>query len=439
MARQIAELDFLPELQATMQRASGRFVNALMLSIVAFVIFFIVWAQQAVLDEVTRGDGSVIPSSRVQVIQHLEGGILSEMLVSNGDIVAKEAPLLRITNAVAQSDLQESRSQQLSLMAAMARLEAEVDDRQPLFPPKVAREAPQAVETELALFRARRAQLDSQLAVIREQESQRQQEIVELKSRIQTTQRTLGLAREERAITEPLVAQGVAARVDLVRLQRQVAELEGQLENARLAIPRAEAALAEAQRRAQERQAIFKTEARNDLNQRRIQISAIEAKLGAEQDRVTRTEVRSPVRGTVKEIKINTIGGVIRPGQDLIEIVPLEDTLVVEARIRPADIAFLRPGQEATLKITAYDFSIYGGLKAKLEQISADTIKDDKGDSFFRVQLRTNRNFLGSPASPLPIIPGMTASVEILTGQKTVLEYLVKPLLKARDRALRER
>ncbi|HJS31904.1 MAG TPA: HlyD family type I secretion periplasmic adaptor subunit [Alphaproteobacteria bacterium] len=439
MARQIAELDFLPELQATMRRASGRFVNALTLSIVAFVVFFVVWAQQAVLDEVTRGDGSVIPSSRVQVIQHLEGGILSEMLVSNGDIVAKDSPLLRITNAVAQSDLQESRAQQLSLKAAMARLEAEVEDRQPVFPPEVMREAPQAVETELALFRARRTQLESQVAVIREQESQRQQEIVELKSRIQTTQRTLGLAREERAITEPLVAQGVAARVDLVRLQRQISELEGQLENSRLAIPRAEAALSEAQRRVQERQAIFKTEARNDLNQRRIQISAIEAKLGAEQDRVTRTEVRSPVRGTVKEIKINTIGGVIRPGQDLIEIVPLEDTLVVEARIRPADIAFLRPGQEATLKITAYDFSIYGGLKAKLEQISADTIKDDKGDSFFRVQLRTNRNFLGSPASPLPIIPGMTASVEILTGQKTVLDYLAKPLLKARDRALRER
>lgn len=439
MARQIAELDFLPELQATMRRASRRFVNALTLSIVAFVIFFVVWAQQAVLDEVTRGDGSVIPSSRVQVIQHLEGGILSELLVSNGDIVAKDAPLLRITNAVAQSDLQESRAQQLSLKAAMARLEAEVEDRQPVFPPEVMREAPQAVETELALFRARRTQLDSQVAVIREQESQRQQEIVELKSRIQTTQRTLGLARDERAITEPLVAQGVAARVDLVRLQRQISELEGQLENARLAVPRAEAALAEAQRRAQERQAIFKTETRNDLNQRRMQLSAIEAKLGAEQDRVTRTEVRSPVRGTVKEIKINTIGGVIRPGQDLIEIVPLEDSLVVEARIRPADIAFLRPGQEATLKITAYDFSIYGGLKAKLEQISADTIKDDKGDSFFRVQLRTNRNFLGSPASPLPIIPGMTASVEILTGQKTVLDYLVKPLLKARDRALRER
>ena len=439
MARQIAELDFLPELQATMRRASGRFVNALSLSIVAFVAFFVVWAQQAVLDEVTRGDGSVIPSSRVQVIQHLEGGILSEMLVSNGDIVAKDAPLLRITNAVAQSDLQESRAQQLSLKAAMARLEAEVEDRQPIFPPEVMREAPQAVETELALFRARKTQLDSQVAVIREQEIQRHQEIIELKSRIQTTQRTLGLAREERAITEPLVAQGVAARVDLVRLHRQVSELEGQLENARLAIPRAEAALSESQRRIQERQAIFKTEARNDFNQRRMQISAIEAKLGAEQDRVTRTEVRSPVRGTVKEIKINTIGGVIRPGQDLIEIVPLEDTLVVEARIRPADIAFLRPGQEATLKITAYDFSIYGGLKAKLEQISADTIKDDKGDSFFRVQLRTNRNFLGAPASPLPIIPGMTASVEILTGQKTVLDYLVKPLLKARDRALRER
>jgi adhesin transport system membrane fusion protein len=439
MARSAIELDFLPELQSTMRRASTHFANVLSLTVVAFVVIFLYWANNALLDEVTRGDGRVIPASRVQVIQNLEGGILSEMLVKEGDIVEKDAVLLRITNAVAQSDYGETLSQYLSLKAALSRLEAEVANREIAFPNDVATQAPRAADTELSLYRARKAQLDAQLAVLRDQEAQRQQEILELKSRANALQRTLAIAREERAITEPLVAKGAAARVDLVRLQRQISDLEGQLDNTRLSIPRAESALSESQRRMQERVATFQADARNELNQRRTQYTTIESKILAERDRVSRTEVRAPVRGTIKEAKINTIGGVIRPGQDLIDLVPLEDTLIIEARIRPADIAFLRPGQTATVKITAYDYSIFGGLQAHLEQISADSIKDEKGESFFRVLLRTEKNSLGTHESPLPIIPGMTASIEILTGQKTVLDYLMKPLLRAKERALRER
>ena len=235
---------------------------------------------------------------------------------------------------------------------------------------------------------------------------------------------------------------GAAARVDLVRLERQVADLEGQVNSVRLSIPRAEAALTEAKRRVDEKDATFRSDALGELNQRRNQFAAMAERIQAERDRVTRTEVRSPVRGTIKEVKVNTVGGVIRPGQDLIEIVPLEETLLIEARIRPADIAFLRPGQQAMVKITAYDFSIYGGLRASLEQISADAIKDERGDkseTFFRIRLRTDKNSLGTDEHPLPIIPGMTATVDILTGQKTVLDYLLKPIFKARDRALRER
>jgi adhesin transport system membrane fusion protein len=197
--------------------------------------------------------------------------------------------------------------------------------------------------------------------------------------------------------------------------------------------------LQEARRRIEERSDRFRTDALLELNRQKADLAVISEAITAARDRVFRTDVRSPVRGTVKQVMVSTVGGVIRPGEDLVEVVPLEDTLLVEAQIRPADIAFIRPQQPAMVKITAYDFSIYGGLKARVENISADTIEDEEGESFYRIRLRTDRNFLGVEASPLPIIPGMTASVDILTGEKTVLDYILKPILKARERALRER
>jgi adhesin transport system membrane fusion protein len=434
-----AEEDFLPDSVVLTPRAVVRIAYFLSVIVLAFVGIFIIWANHAVLDEVTRGEGNVIPSGRTQIVQNLEGGILAELLVHDGEIVERNAVLLRIANTTAESNLQEMRAQYYALMGQIARLESEANGREVVFPDDLTKEAPQVAANEMSLHRARVLQLDAQLAVLRDQITQRQGEISELRGRLQALTRNLELAKEERSITVPLVPVGAAARVDLVRLDRQVADLEGQVNAVRLSIPRSEAALNEAMRRVDEKDATFRSEALGELNTRRNQFSAIAERIQADQDRVTRTEVRSPVRGTIKEVKINTVGGVIRPGQDLIEIVPLEETLLIEARIRPADIAFLRPGQNAMVKITAYDFSIYGGLKSHLEQISADSIKDEKNESFFRIRLRTEKNTLGSEAHPLPIIPGMTATVDILTGQKTVLDYLLKPIFKARDRALRER
>jgi membrane fusion protein, adhesin transport system len=434
-----AEEDFLPESMVLAPRAVARIAYFLSIIVLTFVAAFVFWANQAVLDEVTRGEGNVIPSGRTQIVQNLEGGILAELLVHDGAIVERNAVLLRIANTTAESNLQELRSQYYALMGQIVRLEAESNKRDLQFPDEMQKEAARIAANETSLYRARQLQLDTQMAVLRDQVTQRQGEVSELRGRLQALSRNLDLAKEERAITAPLVPVGAAARVDLVRLDRQVADLDGQVNNVRLSIPRSEAALNEAMRRLDEKEATFRSDALGELNQRRNQFAAIAERIQADRDRVTRTEVRSPVRGTIKEVKINTVGGVIRPGQDLIEIVPLEETLLIEARIRPADIAFLRPGQNAMIKITAYDFSIYGGLKAHLEQISADTIKDEKNESFFRIRLRTEKNTLGSEQNPLPIIPGMTASVDILTGQKTVLDYLMKPIFKARDRALRER
>jgi membrane fusion protein, adhesin transport system len=349
--------------------------------------------------------------------------------------------LLRIANTSAESQYRDSRTQYLTLEAMIARLKAEIADKTPQFPQEVLTEAPTVAHSEQALYDSQLDQFKSNIAVLNDQLVQKQQEIAGLQSKQQTLSRSLDLAKQERDMTAPLVANGAASKLELVKLERGLTDLQGQIDDVKISIPQAEAARNEAQKRIQEKTATFHSDAQAELNKHTAELAALSQQIFAQHDRVTRTEVRSPVRGTIKDVKVTTIGEVIKPGEDLVEIVPLEDTLLVEAKVRPADVAFLHPGQPAMVKITAYDFSIYGGLKAQVEDISADTIKDDtpNGGTFFRVTLRTEKNSLGKGDKPLPIIPGMTASAEILTGQKSVLDYLLKPLLKARDEALHER
>ncbi len=438
--RGIIEPDFAPEGALSAHAGIRRLGWMVSLLVVTLIGGFIFWAANAPLDEVTRGDGRVIPSQRIQVIQNLEGGIVSEILVREGQIVPRDAVLVRIANTAAEADLQGGRAQSAALRGAVARLEAEASElADVVFPADLLAEAPEIAAAEKRLMRARSEQIEAQIAVLRDQSEQRLGEIRELEARILSLDRARGLAQSELSIIEPLVRSGAASRLDLVRIQQRLNDIQGQLTASELALPRARLALDEVQKRVAERRATFRSEASTDLNQRRAQLAALNERLQADRDRVTRTEVRSPVRGTIKDMKVSTVGGVIRPGQDILEIVPLEDTLLVEAQLRPADIAFVQPGQPATIKITAYDFAVYGGLNAELEQISADTIQDERGERWFRVRLRTGKAYLGPDDRPLPIIPGMTASVEILTGRKTVLDYLMRPILRARDRALRER
>jgi adhesin transport system membrane fusion protein len=417
----------------------ARFAHVLLAAIAVFFLLFLGWASWASLDEVTRGDGKVIPSSQVQVVQNLEGGIVAEILEREGAVVEAGQALLRIDNVLAASELRENRQRQVALQGALARLRAEVARAALRFDPALAEAAPAVVESETALHAARQDALASETEILRNQAEQRRQEIAELDSRQAQLERSLALARQELAITEPLVAKRVVAKVDLLRLQRQVSELEGQLAATELALPRVRLALQEAERRTEERFLAFRAEAQRELNAVQAELAALTETITADADRVRRTDVRSPVRGTVKRLHVTTVGGVIQPGQDLVEIVPLEDTLLVEARVRPADIAFLRPGQAAVVKITAYDFALYGGLDAVVEDISADTITDQEGESFYRIRVRTASNALERAGEPLPIIPGMTTQVDILTGRKTVLDYLLKPVLRVQERALRER
>ena len=440
-ARFREDADFMPAVHAA-TRSGARPTAYLLLFIIAlFFVVFLSWANVATLDEVTRGDGTVIPSSQIQVVQNLEGGIVAGISVREGEVVDKDQILIRIDQTQAAAGYRESRAKYLSLLAAVARLKAEVDGTEVAFPGEVLDDVPHVAADELSLFASRRSGLKTDLSILRRQEDQRRQELVELRGRLVRLKESYQLVSEELKIIEPLVADGVVSKVELLRLRREANNIKGDREATRLAIPRASSARREATQRIEERKISLRTESLQELNQRSAELAVVAETIASGKDRAFRADVRSPVHGTVKQILVTTVGGVIRPGQELVEIVPLEDTLLIEARIRPADIAFLRPGQDATVKITAYDFSIYGGLKAKVEHISADTIEDEqqKGETFYRIRLRTDRAYLGTEQDPLPIIPGMTASVDILTGEKTVLDYLLKPVLKVRERALRER
>ncbi|MCQ4349097.1 HlyD family type I secretion periplasmic adaptor subunit [Pseudomonas stutzeri] len=416
-----------------------RLVRLTIWALIGFVLFFLIWAHFAVVEEVTRGDGKAIPSSRLQKVQNLEGGIVAEIFVSEGQVVEAGMPLLRLDDTRFASNVGETEADRLALELRVARLKAEVDGVPLNFAATLRNRAATLADSELALFDSRQSQLQDEVAGLEEQLTQRRQELREFASKQGQFRNSLALLRQEIRMSEPLVAEGAVSEVELLRLRRAEVEARGQLEATTLAIPRAEAAIAEVERKIGETRARFRSEALTLLNETQTELSKIQSTGRALEDRVKRTLVTSPVRGIVKQVLVNTVGGVIQPGSDLVEIVPLDDTLLVEARIRPQDIAFLHPGQTATVKFTAYDYTIYGGLKAELEQIGADTVSDEDGNSFYLIKLRTEKSHLGSSENPLLIIPGMVASVDIITGEKSILSYLLKPILRARAEALRER
>ena len=436
---QAADRPFVGGLAGADLHRPRKLAHILLFTIILFFVLFITWASFATLDEVTRGEGRVIPSSQVQVVQNLEGGIVAEIRTREAEIVEAGDILLRIDNVKAASDLRGGRTRYLALQGAIARLQAEIEERGIDFPPDVMSEARRVVLDETALYNARQAALQSEIEILRNQASQRDQEVAELETRLTQLERSVALAVDELEITEPLAAKRVVSKVALLQLKRQVNDLQGELESAELSLPRLKLAQREAHRRIAERFLKFQAEAQRELNTVQTEAAALAEAIAADSDRVNRTDVRSPVRGTIKSLLVNTVGGVIQPGQDLVEIVPLEDTLLVEAQIRPADIAFLRPEQAATVKVSAYDYAIYGGLEAAVETISADTITDDRGESFFKVRVRTTSNSLDKAGKRLPIIPGMTTQIDILTGQKTVMDYLMKPILRIQNEAFRER
>ena len=424
---------------ATIARLAQEPLRARKLLHVTLLVFLllILWAAIARIDEVTRGEAKVVPSRQIQVIQSLDGGIVSRIHVREGAIVEAGELLVSIDATRFVSSLRENCAQYLSLLAKTARLAAIAEAKEFVVPPEVVSEAPDIASAETRLYQSSRDELQSQIDIATQQLTQREQELREVTAFLQQADRSYDLARQELSQTEPLVASGAVSEVEILRLKRDVSRMRGEVEQSGAQATRTRSAIEEAQRKREQVELDYRNGVRRELGEATSQLNSLAAGSTGLQDRVRQAEVRSPVRGTVKRLLVNTEGGVVLPGRDVIEIVPLDDTLLLEARIAPRDIAFLRPGQPAMVKFTAYDFVIYGGLEAEVESIGADTIADEDGNAFYLVRVRTHRPTIGE--KNLPIIPGMVAEVDIMTGRKSVLSYLLKPVLRARQYALTER
>ncbi|MDR2696206.1 MAG: HlyD family type I secretion periplasmic adaptor subunit [Deltaproteobacteria bacterium] len=436
---QADNLEYMSDVDAALFRRGHPL--AYIVSIATFLFFFVlvIWANFADLDEVTRGNGQVIPSQRVQEISNLEGGLLAETLVSENQIVERDQVLARISNEQAESTVRDHLNKQAEAETAILRLEAERNGSELKFPKGMEDTHLQIVTDQLSLYNSRKTQFEGEMRALEAQLEQKNNEMAEAQARRGQLEENLRLVMEQRNIARPLMLKGTFSRVDYLKLEQQVATLQGDVAGVAQSIARARNGAQEIQERINQRRSEKTSQIQEEINKRRLELNSIRETLAFGGDRTKRMDVRAPMRGTIKRILINTVGGVIKPGETVIELVPLDDTLLIEARIKPMDIAFLHPDQKAVIKITAYDFSIYGGLEGHVEQISADTIEDKKGETYYLVKLRTRKNAIVYRGENLPIIPGMTASVDILTGKKSVLDYLLKPILKAKQNALRER
>ena len=429
--------DFEHEAEDIMSRQKTARAQRIVRAAVVIVVLLIVWAGFAEIDEVTKGEGKVIPSRQLQVVQSLDGGVVSEILVKEGQEVEAGQLLLKIDETRATSGVNESAATVFALKVKEARLKSLAEGG--AFKPPAGNGGPdenRIIEEERNLYLSRVSELQSMLSVVQQQGAQRQQEVSEAQARRSSAQRSIEISQNELRRTKPLLASGAVSEVEVLRLEREISRYRGEMEQAAASMGRAQAAIGESRRKAQEMELTFRNEARRDLSDVLGKLNALNQGAAALVDKVDKSSVKSPVRGRVQRLLANTVGGVVQPGKDIVEIVPIDDALVLEAKVLPKDIAFLHPNQIATVKFTAYDFSIYGGLEAKVENISPDTQVDEKGNAFYIVKVRTAQPRFSENQ---PIIPGMTAEVDILTGKKTVLSYLLKPVLKAKAYALRER
>ena len=403
----------------------------------ATVLVLLIWACLGFIDEVVRGQGKVVPSRQVQVVQSLDGGIVKEILVHPGEHVEKGQVILRIDPTRYGSSLGENKAELLALKAKAARLQALASGEAFKVPEDVQVAAPQLVEMERRMWESRSQELNTNVNIARDQLRQRQQELRETQANRDQATSSCSLTSEELSVTRPLLKSGAVSEVDLLRLQRDVARFCGEARAAGAQVGRIQAAIQEAERKIQESELNMRNQSRAELSEAQAKLGTLEQGKVALEDRVKLAEVRSPVRGTVNTLMANTVGGVVQPGKDILDIVPLDDTLLMEVQVNPRDIGFLHFGQEAEVKFTAYDFAIYGGLQGKLEQIGANTVTDEKGNSFYVVKVRTEKAHVGDNSRP--IIPGMQAEVHILTGKRTLMQYLLKPILRAKSNALIER
>lgn len=420
----------------TIHQAEARGARVLLWTSLLVVAILLVWAGLGNIDEVVQGQGKVVPSRQVQVIQSLDGGIVKEILAHPGELVEPGQVLLKIDSTRFGSALGENNAEYLSLLAKAARLQALASGDPFIPPPEVVKQAPAVVEMERTAYEAKTSELNATVNVARDQLKQRQEELRETQAKLDQASTSCSLTSRELEVTRPLLKSGAVSEVDLLRLQRDVAHSCGDAKGAAAQLDRIRASIQEATNKIKEAELNIRNQAGSELSEARGKLATLREGKLALADKVALAEIRSPVRGTIKTLMANTVGGVVQPGKDILDIVPTDDTLLLEVRVLPRDIGFLHANQKAEVKFTAYDFAIYGGLDGVVEQIGADTITDEKGNSFYIVRVRTAAT-VGD--TRLPIIPGMVADVHILTGKRTVLQYLLKPILRAKANAFTER
>lgn len=402
---------------------------------------FLLWACFAHLQEVAVAEGEVVPVEQIQSIQHLEGGIIEEIQAFEGDRVTKGQPLIKLNVSAFTANREELEITLQSLLIKKERLTSEAAGKDTLaLSPATQKFRAALIEAESQVFEGRKQELASRLVLLQEQEEQRQLDVQQLEAERNSVSRNLNLLRQKLAISTDLVKDKLTSQLDHLQLKSEVQELEGRLKIIGVSIPRAQAALAEATERLRNEKLIFRNDALKELNDVEAEIARTREMLGRATDQVTRTTITSPIDGVVKSLKTRTIGGVVQAGEVIMEIVPTSANLIIEARLDPRDIGFVRKDQDALVKFLTYDYARYGGLHAKVISVSADSHTDrQSGDTFFLVKLRTDKNYLGDSAASFPITSGMQASAEIHTGSKTVMEYLLKPVIKVTHESFRER
>lgn len=433
------DLEFMSELETANHLKPSKASQIFLWTVTGLFAWMLIWAAVSRVDERVRGIGQVMPSSDVQVVQSLEGGILSELLVKEGDEVKKDQALLRIADVQFASEGRGIEAQMAGLQAKQARLKAEASGQPYVTPAEIEKKFPDIAATEEKLYKSRQDELNTALNMIKDDVREADANLSEVKASISKLAKSKSLLEHQFEIAQKLVAQKAMPQIESLKLERDLNETSGNLSSAYQSQQSLEAKLSSAKRRQDEKLGAFKSQALGDLNEVEAKLSAIKANLTSVTDKVNRAELKSPVAGIVQKIYIKTVGGVIQPAQKLVEIVPLADDLMIRAKIAPADVAFLHPGQAVKVKVTAYDSQIYGTLDGKLERIGANTVEDSQGNAFFEIDVRTNKNYLGTEDKPLRIFSGMVSETEVIVGKRTILTYLMKPVLRTKDRAFTEK
>lgn len=433
------DVDFMNSLSGAMLASSSSRLNVLLYIICFVIVASFTWSYFAELDERTRGIGRTIPSRQIQVVQNLEGGIVEKIHVVEGQLVQQGEILVTIDDTGIGSSYDESASKINELLAKASRLRAESGITSSIIDVEGDSKMVQLMENEKRLYASHLRQHENQKSVLQQQLQQRKVESQDAKEDLKSFRASQRMLNREIELSRPLRQKNLISELEFLQLEQRDLEKKQEINRTIKKIEKLKLQIVEADEKIKELDESRYADAMEELNAVTAEIDRLAYMQVAIEDRVTRTNVRSPVDGTVKQLLINTVGGVLKPGMDILEIVPADKSVLVETKIKPSDIAFIYPGQKAVLKFTAYDFAIYGGLDGEVTHISADTITDDKGEEFYLVRIKSKKNYLGSEENKKNIIIGMTAQVDIITGKKTVMQYIMKPILRAKNNALRER